>query len=108
MTKLNYNDLEKRTGVFNEYTEVHGWTHHDAMPNWYDVCPQCGNPHWAWFKKGENIEFDAEIDENYLRRKSIKIGFTAETDGKLCLRCGKKWTKKHKDRYIRTSGERAK
>jgi len=73
--KLNHRDLEKRTGV---YTDDDG-IRHDAIPNWDDVCPNCGNPHWACFTKGEHIKIE-------------KVEFVAEEDGKLCLRCGHKWT----------------
>jgi len=72
--KLGYRDLEERTGVYTDDDEIH----HDAMPNWNDVCPNCNNPHWAWFKKGEHIKVE-------------QVEFVAEEDGKLCLRCGHKW-----------------
>ena len=90
---LSHDDLEKRTGVFSEYAEARGWSHHDAMPNWHDVCPNCVNPHWAWFKEGEHIEIDVDKNEAHLRYEPLKIEFVAQEDGKLCLRCGETGTR---------------
>lgn len=101
---LNYRDLEKRTGVFTDDDECH----HDAMPNWHDVCPNCTNPHWAWFKKGEHINVDVESNEAQCRYNPLKIEFVANGDGKLCLRCGEKWIAAYKDPHLQSSARSVK